>query len=273
MSVLLSPDSQLVIAHRGNSAFAPENTMESLREGVALGADALEFDVHLSRDGVPVVIHDPTLDRTTGATGTVRDFTVSELKRVDAGYRFTRDGGRSFPWRGRGVTISTLDEVLAEFPATPFILEIKVAEASLAVKAALERAGAASRCIVGSFSDAALRPFRGSGIPRGAARGDVLGLFARAALPGGPPSLPFQALCIPPSFNGIPIPVLRFARMGRSARVVTHVWTVDDPRRAQRYWDGGVSGIITNDPATILAARGRAASARSSHSTISAISA
>jgi len=266
MSVLLQPDTRLVIAHRGNSAFAPENTLESLREGVALGAHALEFDVHLSRDGVPVVIHDPTLERTTGAAGRVRDLTVAELNRVDAGYRFTRDGGRTFPWPGRRVTISTLDEVLAEFPAVPFILEIKVAEASLAVKALLERTGAGARCIVGSFSDEALLPFRSSGIAHGAARGDVLRLYARAALPGGPPGLPYQALCIPPSFNSIPVPVLRFARMGRNAGVVTHVWTVDDPRRAQRYWDGGVSGIITNDPATILAALGRPVPSLSSHS-------
>ena len=257
MSVLLAPDSRLVIAHRGNSAFAPENTLESLRQGVALGVDALEFDVHLSRDGVPVVIHDPTLDRTTGATGNVRDRTAAELQRVDAGYRFTRDEGRTFPWRGRGVTISTLDEVVAEFSLVPFILEIKVGAASRAVKALLERTGAAARCIVGSFSDEALRPFRGSGIAHGAARGDVLRLFARAVLPGGPAALPYQALCIPPFFNRIPIPVLRFARMGRSAGVVTHVWTVDDPRRARRYWDGGVSGIITNDPSAILAAIGR----------------
>ena len=83
-------------------------------------------------------------------------------------------------------------------------------------------------------------------------------LLARALLPGAPRRLPYHALSIPPASNGIPLPVLRLARMARAAGVPTHVWTVDDPLCARRYWDGGVCGIITNDPSRILAAAGRA---------------
>jgi glycerophosphoryl diester phosphodiesterase len=77
-------------------------------------------------------------------------------------------------------------------------------------------------------------------------------------MPGGPSRLPFQSLAIPPSYRGIPLPVMRFARMARRAGATTHVWTVDDPARARRYWAGAVNGIITNDPGTILASARRA---------------
>jgi len=258
MAILLDSDARPVVAHRGNSAHAPENTLESLRQGAELGADAIEFDVRLSRDGQAVVIHDPTLERTTSGRGTVADTTLAELRTLDAGFHFTPDGGRSFPWRGRGVTIPALDDVLAAFPATPMIIEIKTAAASVEARRLLVRHGAAPRCVIGSFSDAALAPFRGSTFACGAARHDVVQLYLRALAPGGPARLPYQVLCIPPSFRGVPLPVQRFARIAHRCGVPTHVWTVDDPARARRYWSGAVNAIISNDPAAILAAAGRA---------------
>jgi glycerophosphoryl diester phosphodiesterase len=258
MNALLDPAAKLVIAHRGNSAFFPENTLESFRQGVALGADALEFDVRVSRDGTAVIFHDPTLDRTTDGSGAVSALTLEELQRLDAGYRFTRDGGRTFPFRGCGITIPTLESVLAAFPLVHMIVEIKTSEASAEAKRLLEGAGAAGRCLIGSFDDAAITPFRGSAVAHSASQREMVRLFARALMPGGPSRLPFQALAIPPSYRGIPLPVMRFARMARRAGATTHVWTVDDPARARRYWAGAVNGIITNDPGTILASAGRA---------------
>lgn len=259
MFLLLDPEARAVVAHRGDSAHAPENTLESLRQGVSLGVDALECDVHLTRDGHVVVIHDPTVDRTTNGAGTVADLTLAELQRLDAGFRFTRDGGRTFPWRGRGVIIPTLEALLGTLPGIPLIIEVKSVAAATATRLLLERSGAAARCLIGSFLAGALAPFRDSGIACTASRNDVVRLYLRALLPGGPRTLPFQALCIPPFFNGIPLPVLRFARMARVAGSPTHLWTVDDPARARHYWDGGVNSIITNDPAVMLAAAGRAA--------------
>ena len=117
--ILLDPLARPVIGHRGNRAHAPENTLESFLEAVALGADALEFDLRVSRDGQLVVFHDPTLERTTDGRGPVDQHSVAELKRLDAGAKFTRDGGRSFPWRGRGVTVSTFDEIVEALPRQP----------------------------------------------------------------------------------------------------------------------------------------------------------
>ncbi len=253
--LLVDPAARPVIAHRGESAHAPENTMAAFERAVRLGADALEFDVRLSADGVAVVHHDPTLERTTSGAGPVSARTVAELRALDAGARFTRDGGRSFPFRGTGVRVPTLDEVLGAWPATPVLIEIKVAEASAEVRRVLDRHAAVGRAVVASFVDAAVAPFRGSPYATGAARGDVARLLA-ASLLGAAVRPPYQLASVPPTYNGLPLPLGRFARSLRPAGVPVHVWTVDRPDEARAMWGVGVTGIVTNDPAAILAARG-----------------
>ena len=113
--------------------------MESFRQGLALGADGIEFDVRVSRDGVPVVIHDATLERTTDGAGRVDAHPVGALRALDAGYRFTPDGGRTFPYRGQGIRIPLLDEVLEAFPQTPCIIELKTRAATEALASAIDR--------------------------------------------------------------------------------------------------------------------------------------
>ena len=257
MPLLLDPSARLVVAHRGNSAHAPENTLEALAQGVALGADGIECDVRLSRDGHAVVMHDAIVDRTTNGRGAVAGLTLSQLKQLDAGFHFTTDGGRTFPWRGRGTTIPALDEVLEEFRGTPMIIEIKSRDAASATLRMIERHDAATRTVVGSFSGETMIPFRSSGVAVGAARRDVVRLYLRSFLPVAPARPSYQALIIPPAYRKIPLPVLRFARLVRPSGVPTHVWTVDDPVRARWYWDGGVNAIISNNPEVILAAAGR----------------
>ncbi|HDH09983.1 MAG TPA: glycerophosphodiester phosphodiesterase, partial [Chloroflexi bacterium] len=100
----LTSDRPLVMAHRG-AGLAPENTLVAFQKALDLGADVLELDVHATKDGEIVVIHDETVDRTTDGRGAVKDFTLEELKRLDAGYHFTPDGGVTYPYRGRGITI------------------------------------------------------------------------------------------------------------------------------------------------------------------------
>lgn len=261
--ILLDPQARLVIGHRGNRAHAPENTLESLLEAVALGADAVEFDLHVSRDGTLVVIHDATLERTTDGRGPVAERSLAELKRLDAGARFTRDGGRSFPWRGRGVKVPTFDEVIEALPRDlPCIIELKTPAATELVKAAIARHGIAQRVIVAGFDPLATRPLRGAGFALGACTPDVAQLvvpaLARRRL--GPQA--FQALCIPPRWHGIPVPVAALARALRGSGTAIHVWTINDPVQALRLWAHGVQGIISDDPGAILAARRGAAAVR-----------
>lgn len=243
----------LVIGHRGNAGHAPENTIESFRQAVEIGVDALELDVHLSADGQVVVIHDPTLDRTTDRSGSVERLTVAEIQRADAGARFTRDGGMTLSYRDRGIRVPTLEEVLTTFRATPLIIEIKAPRAGQAARALIERHGAESRCVVASFTAEAMRAFRGSSIRTGATREETARLLvpALARLPISRP--PFDVMCIPRYYRGIPLPVGSLVRALRRFEIPVHVWTVDDPDEARMLWRQGVQGVITNEPGEMRA--------------------
>lgn len=255
MSALTDLDARLVIAHRGNAAHAPENTLESFHQAVALGADALELDVRLSRDGVLVVLHDPTLARTTDRSGEVAALSAAEIRRGDAGARFTPDGGATFPYWERGLTIPTFADVLVNFPRVPLLIEVKVPEAATPLAEALKKAGRQTSVVAASMQRTAVAPLRVSGHATGASAGEVLRLIPQAFLDANPGKLPYAALCIPRWYNGIPVPVERLARVAKRAGVVTHLWTIDDAELAKTLWAMGVQGIVTNDPAKMLRVR------------------
>ena len=254
--ILLDPQARLVIGHRGNRAHAPENTLESFRQAATLGVDAIEFDLRVTRDGELVVIHDPTLDRTIDGSGPVALHTLAQLKRLDAGARFSRDGGRTYPWRGRGLTVPTFDEAIESLPrGLPCIVELKTPAATELLRGALRRHDIARRVVVAGFDPQATRPLRGAGVALGASTPDVVGLVLPALLGRRFGAQPFQALCIPPRWKGIPVPIAALARALRGSGTVTHVWTVNDPAHALRLWRDGVQGIISDDPGPMLAAR------------------
>ncbi len=253
--ILLDPLARPVIGHRGNRAFAPENTIPSMLEAIALGVDGMEFDVHVTHDGQLVVMHDPTLDRTTSERGDIARRTLAELRTIDAGYHFTTDGGRTFPWRGRDARIPSFDDVIESLPTTlPIIIEIKTARASEAVRTAVRRHNLGARAIVAGFDDASMRPLRNEAFALGAstrqlARALPAVMLGRSLTPN------FRAVCIPPTYRGFPVPIAGFVRALRGTGVVTHVWTINSATHAQKLWHAGVNGIISDDPATILAAR------------------
>jgi glycerophosphoryl diester phosphodiesterase len=257
MHVLLDPNARPVVAHRGAAARSPENTLRAFELALEEGADALELDVHTTADDVAVVVHDPTLDRTTNATGAVATLPLDRVRAADAGARFSSDGGRTFPWRGRGLHIPTLDEVLVSFPTTPLIVEIKTARAQQAVRRTLMERRAADRCIVMSFLENALTLFRESTWLTGASTADVRRLLLHAALGRPLRDVPYRALSIPERWRGLPLPIRKIVAVARLAEKPVHIWTVDAPIRAQRLWRAGISGIVTNDPARIVAARAR----------------
>ncbi|MBI3791199.1 MAG: glycerophosphodiester phosphodiesterase [Gemmatimonadetes bacterium] len=261
MHPLLTSGARRVVGHRGNRAHAPENTIASFDEAVALGVDALELDVRLSRDGDVVVMHDPTVDRTTNGSGAIAQMTWRELAPLDAGHRFSPDGGRTQPWRGRGVGIPRLADVLAHFPSTPLLIEIKVPEASAPLRRVIEEAGAEDRCIVESFHHAAKAPFAGSRIAVGASRRDLVRLLPRALGRDARDAAPFSFMAIPTSYFGLPLPVGGFVAATVTAGAPVHVWTINDPGEAEALWRVGVTGIISDDPAVMLPLRARGAAA------------
>ncbi|HEX2101273.1 MAG TPA: glycerophosphodiester phosphodiesterase family protein, partial [Candidatus Synoicihabitans sp.] len=166
-----------VFAHRGGSGLAPENTLAAFEHGLELGADGLELDVHLSRDGVVVVHHDPRLDRTTNRCGPINTCTAAELAEVDAAWWFRRDG--EFCFRGRGLCVPTLATVLERFPDVPIIIELKGRDLALAhaVVAVVRAANAVDRVCLGCFDVRTLRMVRAlePAIATSAARLEVIG--------------------------------------------------------------------------------------------------
>lgn len=149
----------LVVAHRGASAHAPENTMEAFRLGVEAGADAIELDVHLTVDGQLAVVHDDTLDRTTDRTGRIAELSMDQVREADAGATFSRPDDAGLPFAGRGLRIPTLPEVLDWLPVgIGLVVEIKARAAADAVVAAV--AGHAvredGRLVVISFDEATI---------------------------------------------------------------------------------------------------------------------
>lgn len=242
----------VVIAHRGNSAHAPENTLESFRQGIALGADGVEFDVRLSSDGAVVVMHDATLERTTNGTGEIARLTLKQLRRFDAGYHF---GPQTYPYRDRGITIPTAQQALDETRPYPVIVEVKTIEAAEPLLALIRARGDEGRVTVGSFVTGALAPFRRAGLRTTASFAEVRALLIPAVLGLRRHKLPFSVLSIPLRYKGMPLPVRALARCVAPAGVKVDVWTVNDPRDALRLWRKGVAAVLSDDPRRILEAR------------------
>jgi len=248
---LLDPDARLVIGHRGASAEAPENTLAAFRRAADLGVDGFEFDVRVTADGVAVVIHDPQLERTTDRADIVAASPLAHLREADAGARFTADGGRTFPWRGRGVVIPTLDEVLDAFPAMLLILEVKVPEAQTAVREALLRHDATARCVVCAIPHAAIAAFRRPPFLRGASRRDIARLWLGSHVGIASAARDCRCFSVPVRHNNLHVITDRFLAAARRLGRPVHVWTVDDPAEAAGLWARGVSGILTNNPAAM----------------------
>jgi glycerophosphoryl diester phosphodiesterase len=149
-------------ATTGASSERPENTVIAFQHCIDLGGDVNELDLYRTVDGALVVFHDSTLDRTTNGTGPVATKTLAELKTLDAGYRFTTDGGRTYPYRGQGITIPTIAEVIEQVRGGRFNIDMKSHDNATARALAdeIRQLGAEDRVIVGSFDDATVRAFR-----------------------------------------------------------------------------------------------------------------
>ena len=246
---------RIVIGHRGAAGLAPENTLEGIEAALAAGADAVEIDVRVTDDGVPVLLHDETLDRTTSARGPIAQRRTSAIGHVDAGALWTDDGGRSFPWRGRGVRLATLSDVLTSWPTLPLLIDVKVAEAQRAIARTVLAADAADRCVFASEDDAALESFRRAPFLCGASRRDIAIFLARVAARRPPRTVSHVAMSVPDRYLGVPVATPAFLGAARAVGNAVHVWTVDDQAAAVRLWASGATGIVTNFPDAISQVR------------------
>jgi glycerophosphoryl diester phosphodiesterase len=245
------------LAHRGASALAPENTIEAFQLAVEAGAGGLELDVHMTRDGHIVVIHDATVDRTTNGSGAVSEMTLHELRGFDAGYSFSPDGGPTRPYRGRGVRVPTLGQVLEEFPEVAVNIEIKAPTPGIeeTVLGILRGANASERTLVVSTPHAIVKRFRkiSAGlISTGASRWEI-GVFyissrlrlERLVRPA------YDALQVPIRHRGMLVVTPRFVRAAHARDVRVDVWTINQADEMRRLLDLGVDVIMTDRPGTL----------------------
>ena len=251
VSHFFNPSRPQVFAHRGGCELGPEHTIAAFDLGMSAGADGLELDVHLSADGVVVVHHDATLDRTTNATGPVAARTADELSHVDAGYHFVRHG--AFPFRGLGIGVPTLADVLKRYRDIPTIVEIKVytAEMGEAVAREIRRADALDFACIAGFGVASARAARKAvpGVPASACEAEVRMALYRSWLRWPVRHAPYEVYQVPERV-GLMTRIVspRFIRDAHHAGFKVQVWTVDEDADMRRLLEWGVDGLISNRP-------------------------
>jgi len=208
----------------------------------------LEMDVQATRDGEVVVIHDETVDRTTDGRGRVAELTFSELRELDAGYRFVDDGGRA-SFRGKGVRVPRFEEVLESFPGVRMNVEAKDGRSAPGLVEAVRRHKAQNRVLVAAEFERNRRAVKGYPGPWGASRRHLFGFFLLLRTPLGPFYTPScEALQIPETHLGIRVLTPYFLEEAHRRNLPVHVWTVDDPEDMRRMLAMGVDGIQTDRP-------------------------
>jgi glycerophosphoryl diester phosphodiesterase len=253
-----------VFAHRGGAALGPENTIAAFDRGLAAGADGLELDVRLSADGIVVVCHDETLDRTTDASGLVSSRSAAWLSRVDAGYRFTDSAGRQ-PFRGQGVGMPTLREVLDRYPAVPIVVEMKPdsEEMGRATAATVRAAGAVERVCAAGYGSRSLAAAR-EALPTmatGASQTEVRLALYRSWAAWPVSRTPYGGYQVPEISGTLRVVSPRFIRHAHRAGLEVHVWTIDGVSDMERLLAWGADALISNRPDLAVAVRDKFVSA------------
>lgn len=243
----------LPFAHRGGSLRFPENTRASFEGAMRLGFRHIETDVHLSADGHLVVFHDPDISRVTEGRGTVASMTLAELRALDKGYHFSPGDG-SFPYRGKGLKVLTLEEAFQISPDLYFNVEMKGSTLSIAdaLHAFISAHGVHERVLAAAADDRLTRRFRsiaGERVPTSAGTAGITRFWAAARV-GLHRRLrfPFQALQVPIHHGVLPVVTPRFVEAAHEVDLAVHVWTIDDPTQMRWLRDLGVDGIMTDRP-------------------------
>jgi glycerophosphoryl diester phosphodiesterase len=253
-----------LVAHRGGARLRPENTFPAFDHAARLGADAFEIDVHLTADGEVLVFHDDETSRLTGAPGTIEARTAAEARALDAGFAFTPDGGRTFPWRGRGVSPPPLRDVLARFPEMRMNVEAKSADPLLAeaLVGVIREARAVDRVCVGSQHDEqgerirALMPEACHFLPEGAATCHVMAARVEGAT-GCPEG--WDVADLPYRMEGSDIVVVdrRTLEYLHGRGMAVFAWTVDAEEDMRALLDAGADGVMTDLPDVLARVLGR----------------
>ncbi len=223
------------------------------------------MDAHITKDGRIVLMHDETVDDTTDGTGLIEDMTLEELKKLDAGYDWSPDGGATFPYRGQGIQVPTLEEVFLAFPQMRYVIEIKLTKNPIDKPLCdlIRRYNMQDMTMIGSFHDEAMRNFRKTcpEVTTSASRTEVRNyvLLGKAFLWGFyvPRFQTIQPPWNPEDSLGIQIMTRRFIYESHAKNIRVEPWTVDDPELMKQYIEWGVDGIITDRPDLMIEILGR----------------
>ena len=245
----------LVMAHRGRSAFVPESSFQSFKEAYELKVDVLETDIRLTKDRIPVIFHDATLDRTTNGKGSIIDHTYEELQEFDLGYWYKDPSTNEYPFRNRGFRIISLLEMFEKFPSIRINMDIKdrISSAPEILFNTIREADAENRSLVGSFHHKQLRRFRSlnskSQIPTSASPIEVLSfvlhllVFTRRK---------FVALQVPPNLGFLKIITHENIKRAHKKNLAVHVWTINERGKMKQLLAWGIDGIFTDNPNMLL---------------------
>lgn len=251
-SSFFSAATPLVFGHRGTAGDRPENTLPSFDKALADGADVLETDLHITKDGHIVLMHDENLARCTNGSGDIKDHTLAELKQLDAAYNFSTDGGQTFPYRGQGITIPTLEEVFDRYPGVRFNMDLKSPDPALGRKVAdlLKSRGRDGITIIGSFDHVTIEAFRKYSKELGM---DVLTCASNVEIGAVVFSNKTRlgrtvALETPVKKSRVTILSEAFVKAAHAQGHVVVPWTINDPQEMKKLLDMGVDGIITDFP-------------------------
>ena len=250
-----------VIAHRGGRGLWPENTLFAFEQAEALGVNVIEMDLRATADGVIVVMHDSTVDRTTNGSGRLSGMTLPEVRKLDAGYRFETAKGH-FPFRGQGITVPTLEEVLSRFPQVRLNVEMKAFTPDLTGKLCrlLQERAATDRVLVASFSHEAMSSFRqhcpSVATSATSREGFTLYQLNRLRLARLYRS-PAVALQVPETLGERKILDSQLLELAAAFNIKVQVWTVNEEADMKRLLDMGAQGILTDYPDRLLRLMGR----------------
>lgn len=246
-----------VIAHRGDSRNYPENTLPAFESAVRMGIDVVETDIHLTKDGVLVIWHDPTLERNTDGSGRIEDHTLEELRRFDAGYTFTQDGGKTFPFRGKGVRICTLAEALEHCPEQRFNIDLKTKCPEIVdefIKVIREH-DAVDRVVGASFHLSNLKRLRrlAPDFLTSITTAEVVPLLFRQKTHTLPKAFKRKIIFqIPMAAGPVKVVTPAFVKAMHQRGAVVMVWTINDEETMRKLFEMGVDSVMTDDPALVI---------------------
>ncbi|MCE7747741.1 MAG: glycerophosphodiester phosphodiesterase [Candidatus Heimdallarchaeota archaeon] len=251
----LRNDRPLIMAHRGRSAYTPESSYQSFKEAYDLDVDVLETDIRLTKDGIPVIFHDESLDRTTNGIGPIIDYTFDELQAFDLGYWYQDSISGEYPYRNKEFKILSLVEFLDKFPKIRINLDIKdeLKEAPENILDAIISSNAIDRVLLGSFHHKQIRKFRDIciqwRIPTSASPLEVLAFLGHFTLFSHKKFCAFQ---VPIKYNFLKIVTPRSIKRAHKWNLAVHPWTINDEQAMMNLLNLGIDGIFTDDPGLLL---------------------